>query len=105
MDEGVRNRPDSEDFAISLSGSSNGLEYPRKIFGMVGTHHAADILRLASDADVHYDTGHPALIGRHGPYAVTETAAVRWLEHMDAALEETENIDADSKQRLRSFFR
>lgn len=49
--------------------------------------------------------GHPALIGRHGPFAVTEQAAVRWMEHMEAALETTPEIDADSKKRMSNFFR
>eukprot|EP00640_Fibrocapsa_japonica_P006651 CAMPEP_0113944878 /NCGR_PEP_ID=MMETSP1339-20121228/37496_1 /TAXON_ID=94617 /ORGANISM="Fibrocapsa japonica" /LENGTH=181 /DNA_ID=CAMNT_0000950221 /DNA_START=103 /DNA_END=648 /DNA_ORIENTATION=+ /assembly_acc=CAM_ASM_000762 len=32
--------------------------------------------------------GKSALIGRHGPYAVTDRAAGRWLEHMRAALDD-----------------
>lgn len=50
-------------------------------------------------------SGHPALIGRHGPYAVTEQAAHRWLHHMEAALDSVPEIDADSKARMRNFFR
>eukprot|EP00246_Nothoceros_aenigmaticus_P009114 TRINITY_DN24437_c0_g1_i1.p1 TRINITY_DN24437_c0_g1~~TRINITY_DN24437_c0_g1_i1.p1 ORF type:complete len:160 (+),score=24.36 TRINITY_DN24437_c0_g1_i1:172-651(+) len=49
--------------------------------------------------------GHPALIGRHGPFAVTEEAAQRWLQHMDAALDSVSEIDADSKIRMWNFFR
>ncbi|CAM6121110.1 unnamed protein product [Calypogeia fissa] len=49
--------------------------------------------------------GHPALIGRHAPYAVTEQAAQRWLQHMRAALDSVEAIDADSKTRMWNFFR
>ncbi|EFJ07410.1 hypothetical protein SELMODRAFT_133662 [Selaginella moellendorffii] len=49
--------------------------------------------------------GHPALIGRHGPYPVTERAAERWIEHMTAALDSVEEIDADSKKRMLKFFR
>lgn len=49
--------------------------------------------------------GHPALIGRHGPYAVTSRAADRWLLHMRAALDSTPGIDPDSRQRLSCYFR
>eukprot|EP00897_Mesotaenium_endlicherianum_P002444 jgi/Mesen1/2227/ME000152S01311 len=49
--------------------------------------------------------GHPALIGRHGPYAVTSSGAARWLHHMKAALEATPEIDADAHERMLFFFR
>jgi truncated hemoglobin YjbI len=49
--------------------------------------------------------GHPALIGRHGPFTVNEQAAERWLEHMQAALNEVDEIDADSKKRMSDFFK
>ncbi|XP_024393913.1 two-on-two hemoglobin-3 [Physcomitrium patens] len=49
--------------------------------------------------------GHPALIGRHGPFTFDEQGAVRWLEHMQAALNDTPEIDADSKKRMFDFFK
>ncbi|XP_008445042.2 two-on-two hemoglobin-3 isoform X1 [Cucumis melo] len=49
--------------------------------------------------------GHPALIGRHRPFPVTHRAAERWLHHMQLALDETPDIDADSKVRMINFFR
>lgn len=50
-------------------------------------------------------SGHPALIGRHRPFPVTHRAAERWLHHMQLALDETPDIDADSKVRMTNFFR
>lgn len=49
--------------------------------------------------------GHPALIGRHQPFSVTRTGAGRWLEHMQAALDATSDIDDDSRRRMWNFFR
>ncbi|KAK3134012.1 hypothetical protein QOZ80_6AG0543930 [Eleusine coracana subsp. coracana] len=49
--------------------------------------------------------GHPALIARHWPFLVTPRAAERWLHHMQQALDTTERIDADSKQKMMYFFR
>jgi truncated hemoglobin YjbI/stress-induced morphogen len=49
--------------------------------------------------------GHPGLMRRHATFPVTEAAAARWLEHMEAALVELTNVDADSRMRLTSFFR
>ncbi|KAL4290546.1 hypothetical protein GQ457_14G007430 [Hibiscus cannabinus] len=49
--------------------------------------------------------GHPALIGRHRPFPVTHQAAERWLHHMEKALENTPDIDADSKVKMMNFFR
>ncbi|CAH9074180.1 unnamed protein product [Cuscuta europaea] len=49
--------------------------------------------------------GHPALIGRHRPFPVTQKAAERWLHHMQQALNSTANIDNDSKSKMMNFFR
>jgi hypothetical protein len=49
--------------------------------------------------------GHPALIGRHVPFAITEQAAVRWLEHMQAAIDSTPEIDPDSKKLMLNFLK
>ncbi|GAQ77952.1 hemoglobin-like protein [Klebsormidium nitens] len=83
----------------------------RDIFANSTREHATQnqyeffIQRLGGPPLYSQRKGHPALIGRHGPYAVTERAAQRWLEHMDEALDETAGIDEDSRQRLRNFFR
>jgi truncated hemoglobin YjbI len=52
-----------------------------------------------------FHPGHPALIGRHGPFTVNEPAAERWLQHMQAALNVVNEIDADSKKRMFDFFK
>ncbi|KAL4592685.1 hypothetical protein LXL04_005688 [Taraxacum kok-saghyz] len=49
--------------------------------------------------------GHPALIGRHRPFPVTHRAAERWLHHMQQALDNSTDIDTDSKTRMLNFFR
>ena len=49
--------------------------------------------------------GYTALLGRHGPYAITEQAATRWLEHMFGALDSTTQFDEDARQILRNYFR
>ncbi|KAJ7958606.1 Two-on-two hemoglobin-3 [Quillaja saponaria] len=49
--------------------------------------------------------GHPALIARHRPFPVTHQAAERWLHHMQQALDNTPDIDADSKTKMMNFFR
>lgn len=49
--------------------------------------------------------GHPALIGRHTHFAITKQAAERWLQHMQAALDSVEEIDADSRKKMLDFFR
>ncbi|HMV78243.1 MAG TPA: truncated hemoglobin family protein [Leptospiraceae bacterium] len=48
--------------------------------------------------------GHPALIGRHMPFNMGEKAAVRWLHHMKASLEEVKEIDEDSRSRMMDYF-
>lgn len=49
--------------------------------------------------------GHPALIGRHRPFPVTHQAAERWLQHMQNALDDSLDIDQDSKIKMMKFFR
>ncbi|KAG0586688.1 hypothetical protein KC19_2G109000 [Ceratodon purpureus] len=49
--------------------------------------------------------GNSALIARHGPYPVTERAAARWLFHMKSALDQTDDIDFDSKTRMFNYFK
>ena len=47
--------------------------------------------------------GHPRLRMRHGGFAIDERARDRWLELMDAALDETA-LPAAADAELRSFF-
>eukprot|EP01012_Entosiphon_sulcatum_P010965 TRINITY_DN16566_c0_g1_i1.p1 TRINITY_DN16566_c0_g1~~TRINITY_DN16566_c0_g1_i1.p1 ORF type:complete len:158 (+),score=32.66 TRINITY_DN16566_c0_g1_i1:70-543(+) len=47
--------------------------------------------------------GHPALIGRHRPFAVTDKAAERWLVHMRAALDSVPEIDDEAKKLLWAY--
>jgi len=63
------------------------------------------IQRMGGPALYAQRKGQSALIARHGPYPVTETAAARWLYHMKLALDQTEDIDFDSKTRLFNFFK
>ena len=49
--------------------------------------------------------GHPALIGRHKTFDVSERGAERWIEHMTAAFDEVPEIDEDSQRRMMSFLR
>ncbi|MCB1143460.1 MAG: hypothetical protein H7A24_16505 [Leptospiraceae bacterium] len=48
--------------------------------------------------------GHPALIARHMDFNMKEKAAERWLFHMKNSLEETPEIDDDSKHRMLNYF-
>lgn len=63
------------------------------------------IQRMGGPALYAQRKGQSALIARHGPYPVTETAAARWLYHMKSALDQTQDIDFDSKTRLFNFFK
>ncbi|KAK4274316.1 hypothetical protein QN277_017554 [Acacia crassicarpa] len=49
--------------------------------------------------------GHPALIARHGPFAVTREAAERWLHHMEQAMNSTREIDEESRIKIMNFLR
>ena len=49
--------------------------------------------------------GSTSLVGRHAPYAgVTHEAAVRWLQHMEAALLGVPEIDEEARAMLQAFF-
>jgi truncated hemoglobin YjbI/stress-induced morphogen len=63
------------------------------------------VQRLGGPALYSDRKGHPGLMRRHSTFAVTEAAAERWMEHMDAALHATPQIDDDSRQRLIAFLR
>jgi hemoglobin len=47
--------------------------------------------------------GHPRLRMRHAPFPITPAARDRWLELMDAAMEEAE-LPGDAAAMLRPFF-
>jgi len=47
--------------------------------------------------------GHPRLRMRHAPFAVTPTARDRWIQHMSAAIDETD-LPAEAVPTLAQFF-
>eukprot|EP00899_Mesostigma_viride_P027706 jgi/Mesvir1/811/Mv17401-RA.1 len=51
--------------------------------------------------------GSMALIGRHAPYEISERSARRWLQHMEAAMEDVPVIadDEEGSAALRAFLR
>uniref|UniRef100_A0A7S3LSX9 Globin n=1 Tax=Aplanochytrium stocchinoi TaxID=215587 RepID=A0A7S3LSX9_9STRA len=49
--------------------------------------------------------GHPALIGRHIQFNIVEEAAARWIEHMEAAMDATPEIDAECKKVMLDFLK
>ena len=55
------------------------------------------VQRLGGPALFSQRKGHPGLMWRHNTFAVTESAAVRWLEHMEAALAEDATGDAHAE--------
>ncbi|MBP9889969.1 MAG: hypothetical protein KBF93_26965 [Leptospiraceae bacterium] len=60
--------------------------------------------RMGGPAYFSQRKGHPALMGRHMNFNMSEKAAERWLFHMKAALAETPEIDADSASRMMDYF-
>lgn len=48
--------------------------------------------------------GHTALLGRHGPYPITDKAADTWLKTMEAALVAAE-VDEESRKVFMTYFR
>ena len=50
---------------------------------------------------------HARLVGRHANYKLHENAAERWMEHMEAAIEEHESlrIDKEARDCLKKYFR
>ena len=60
--------------------------------------------RMGGPAYFSQRKGHPALMGRHINFNMSEKAAERWLFHMKAALAETPEIDADSNRKCGSKF-
>lgn len=60
--------------------------------------------RLGGPDDYLRTRGHPRLRARHGPFAITAAAAARWVELMDAAIDEAA-VPAPAAEVLRPFFR
>lgn len=48
--------------------------------------------------------GHTALLGRHGPYNISDVAAERWLGHMHAAVHSVVE-DEECRELLMGYFR
>lgn len=61
------------------------------------------LFRFGNDPRYQAKRGHPRLRARHVPFAIGEAEAERWLELMDAAMEETK-VPASIQTDLRTFF-
>ena len=62
------------------------------------------IQRMGGPARFSKRKGHPALMGRHMNFNMSEKSAKRWLYHMQNTLDEMPEIDEDSKTRMMNFF-
>lgn len=49
--------------------------------------------------------GHPALMARHRGFNMSQKATERWLYHMENVLNESPELDEDSRERMLKFFR
>ena len=61
------------------------------------------LFRFGNDPRYQAKRGHPRLRMRHAPFSIGEAEAVRWLELMDEAMDET-NVPASIKLELNAFF-
>ena len=61
------------------------------------------LFRFGNDPRYQAKRGHPRLRMRHAPFAIGEAEAVRWLELMDEAMNET-NVPNSIQVELRNFF-
>ncbi len=61
------------------------------------------LFRFGGDPRYQAKRGHPRLRMRHAPFAIGEAEAVRWVELMDEAMNET-NVPNSIQLELRSFF-
>lgn len=59
--------------------------------------------RLLGDPVYQFKRGHPRLRMRHAPFAIGEAERDRWLELMEAAMEETA-VSAEARRVLTPFF-
>ncbi len=61
------------------------------------------LFRFGNDPRYQEKRGHPRLRMRHAPFSIGEAEAVRWLELMDEAMDETK-VPKSIKLELNSFF-
>ena len=61
------------------------------------------LFRFGNDPRYQAKRGHPRLRMRHAPFPIGDAEAERWLELMDAAMEET-NVPNSIQMDLRTFF-
>jgi len=61
------------------------------------------LFRFGRDPRYQEKRGHPRLRMRHAPFSIGEAEAVRWLELMDEAMDETK-VPKSIKLELNSFF-
>ena len=61
------------------------------------------LFRFGNDPRYQAKRGHPRLRMRHAPFPIGEAEAVRWLELMDAAMEETK-VPQSIRMELNAFF-
>ena len=61
------------------------------------------LFRFGNDPRYQAKRGHPRLRMRHAPFAIGNAEAERWLDLMDAAMEETK-VPASIKLELNAFF-
>jgi len=61
------------------------------------------LFRFGNDPRYQAKRGHPRLRMRHAPFPIGNAEAERWLELMDAAMEETK-VPASIKLELNAFF-
>ncbi|MGB0993158.1 MAG: globin [Akkermansiaceae bacterium] len=61
------------------------------------------LFRFGNDPRYQEKRGHPRLRMRHMPFAIGDEEAERWLELMDAAMDET-NVPQSIQMDLRTFF-
>ena len=61
------------------------------------------LFRFGKDPRYQTKRGHPRLRMRHAPFPIGDAEAVRWLQLMDEAMDET-NVPASIQMDLRTFF-
>jgi len=61
------------------------------------------LFRFGNDPRYQAKRGHPRLRMRHAPFAIGNAEAERWLDLMDAAMEETK-VPTSIKLELNAFF-
>ena len=62
------------------------------------------LFRFGNDLRYMEKRGHPRLRMRHAPFSIGVAEAIRWLELMDEAMDET-NVPKSIQLELRTFFK